>query len=523
MTLVNKDSRKDLRDVLLSSIFFFLSYAPSPFGFFIYIALIPQINLCRRHKPLMAISYGYLIGLIVNFVTLYWLFFYAGLGFSIIVILNALQFAIFAGTLSYLFDKNQKLAFISFPFLWTFLEYIRQFGDLAFNWLNIAHTQSYYLYLIQYIEFTGISGVVLWICFINLSLYFIWAYRRNMILMLKWGLSLFLLFLIPLVYGFSQLTGYPSADGISVSYVQPNIQPQLKWSEAFQRKNLQILMTNTDSILVTDPDLVIWPETSIPYYLKSKKSEYDFLVRHIEEKNYYLLAGTIDFSQINNRRYKHNAAYFFSPGDSAVSIYRKLLLVPVEEAYPYEKYLPEWIIGSAGKSLMPGDKPVSFTLRITPYHVQYNGEDWQVLGKKETKKSYKIATVICYESVFPNIVQQFFRQGSEMLVIISNDAWFGNTSQPFQHLQSAVFRAIEQRTSVIRCANTGISSFIDPYGRHFYDSNISERAMAQKIMPMRQKDTFYTQNGDLIGIFSGILLFSFLILTARFPKKIFFL
>ena len=518
LTLVNKDSGKDLRDVLLSSIFFVLSYAPSPFGFFIYIALIPQINLCQRHKPLLAISYGYLIGLIVNFVTLYWLFFYAGLGFSIIVILNALQFAVFAGILSYLFDKNKKLALISFPFLWTFLEYIRQFGDLAFNWLNIAHTQSYYLYLIQYVEFTGLSGVVLWVCFINISLYFIWIYRRNTIRMLKWGLSLFLLFLIPLVYGFSQLTGNYSADGISVSYVQPNVQPQLKWSEAFQRKNLQILMTSTDSLLITSPDLVIWPETSIPYYLRSKKNDYDFLIRHVTEKNYHLLTGTIDFSPINHRRFKYNAAYFFSPGDSSVSIYRKLLLVPVAEAFPYERYLPEWMIGSAEQSLTPGDKPVSFTLHTRPYHMQYNGEDWQVLGKKETKRSYKISTVICYESVFPNIVQQFFRKGSEMLVIISNDAWFGNTSQPYQHLQSAVFRAIEQRTSVIRCANTGISSFIDPYGRHFYNSNISERALAQKIMPMRQKNTFYSQYGDLIGIFSGILLFSFLILTARFPE-----
>jgi apolipoprotein N-acyltransferase len=72
---VNKDSGKDLRDVLLSSIFFVLSYAPSPFGFFIYIALIPQINLCKRHKPMLATGYGYLIGLLVNFVTLYWLFF----------------------------------------------------------------------------------------------------------------------------------------------------------------------------------------------------------------------------------------------------------------------------------------------------------------------------------------------------------------------------------------------------------------------------------------------------------------
>ncbi len=162
--------------------------------------------------------------------------------------------------------------------------------------------------------------------------------------------------------------------------------------------------------------------------------------------------------------------------------------------------------------LSPGEKPVIFNLSLIPYQLKYNGSDWQVTGRSDTVQSINICSVICYESVFPNIVQRFYDQGCDLLIVITNDAWFDYTSQPYQHLQAAVLRAIEQRSSVIRCANTGISSFIDPYGRRYFDSPVFHKASAQKIMPIRTIPTFYSRYGDFVGIISGILEFSFLIL-----------
>jgi len=121
LTLTTNVSGRDIRDIILSSVFFILSYAPSPFGFFIYIAFVPQLFIYQRNSPLRSAFYGYLIGLIVNSCVLYWLLLYAGTGFSIIVILNALQFAILGGLLSAIFNKNSSLSLLAFPFLWTFL------------------------------------------------------------------------------------------------------------------------------------------------------------------------------------------------------------------------------------------------------------------------------------------------------------------------------------------------------------------------------------------------------------------
>ena len=514
LTLSTKLYQKDIRDILLSAVLFIFSYAPSPFGFLIYIAFIPQFYLYKRHKPGKAFLYGYLIGVIFNAITLYWLFLYAGLGYAFIVCANSLQFAIFGSLMSFIFAKNEKFALVSFPFLWTFLEYSRQFGDLAFNWLNIAYSQSYFLYLIQFVDITGYSGIVTWICLINISIYILWENRQNKLTMLRWGSVTLVLFLIPLLYGFSKLSEKSNADGISVSYIQPNIELNLKWNQKFLRKNLQILTTMTDSIMITNPDLVVWPETGIPYYLKDVTEDLNFLNQHIRQRNYHLLTGAIDFSHANDHRLKHNAAYFFTPGDSNYYIYRKLQLVPIEEKIPYKEVLPEWLIEPFGDRLTPGDEAVTFHLELVPYKLRFNGEDWQVIGKQSGMRTFNVSAVICYESVYPNLVKRFFKRGTDLLTVITNDSWFGYTSLPFQHLQAAVFRAIEQRSSIVRCANTGVSSFIDPYGRRFLDSHIFEKASAQKIIPFRLETTFYSKHGDLLSIFSGILVFCFLTLLA---------
>jgi apolipoprotein N-acyltransferase len=151
-------------------------------------------------------------------------------------------------------------------------------------------------------------------------------------------------------------------------------------------------------------------------------------------------------------------------------------------------------------------------MKLIPYQLEYKENDWQITGRKDYIKSIKIGSVICYESVFPNIVQRFYDQECDLLVVITNDAWFDYTSQPFQHLQAVVLRAIEQRTSVVRCANTGISSFIDPYGRKYLEAPIFSRSSAQKVMPVHRHQTLYSRYGDFVGIISGIFVFSFLIL-----------
>ena len=112
-----------------------------------------------------------------------------------------------------------------------------------------------------------------------------------------------------------------------------------------------------------------------------------------------------------------------------------------------------------------------------------------------------IIGVICYESVFPDLIRRFVKMGGKLLVVVTNDAWFGNTSGPYQHAQIAVFRAIENRISIARCANTGISSFIDPYGRIIDETKYNQRANLIKSIPLRKESTFYMQHGDIFSFF----------------------
>jgi apolipoprotein N-acyltransferase len=268
----------------------------------------------------------------------------------------------------------------------------------------------------------------------------------------------------------------------------------------------------TDSILITQPDLVIWPETAIPYYLGDKIKDLNSIYSHTDFFNYYLLTGTIDISSEMGRRLKHNAAYFFTPGDSVYNIYRKLQLVPGEERIPLHDVLPGWITKFNKTPLTAGKKPVLFKMKLVPYQLEYKENDWQIIRRAESVRSINIASVICYEAIFPNVVQRFYESGCDLLIVITNDAWFDYTSQPFQHGQAVVLRAIEQRSSVVRCANTGISFFIDPYGRRYFDASIFRSASAQKVMPLRNYSTFYSRYGDFVGIISGIFVFSFLTL-----------
>ena len=501
---------EDRKDIVLSSLFFILSYAPSPFGFFIYVAFVPQLALYQRNRPSKSFIYGYLIGLIVNLCVLFWFLLYSAAGFSIIVILNAFQFAVLGWVLSTIFNKNSKIAILFFPVFWTFLEFSRQYGEFAFNWLNIAYTQTYFLYLIQFLDITGQSGVVFWICIINTLFYLLWINRSTISMVIKLGTTLLFFFLLPFLYSIYRMSEKPAAEGASIAYVQPNIDLETKWDAETQSENVQILTTMTDSILITNPDLIVWPETAIPYYIRDREEDFILLKSQIEFNNYHLLTGAIDYSLKNGKRFKYNAAYFFTPGYQEPEVYHKLLLVPGEEYFPLQNSLSDLFGTPESTQLTPGKNVVLFSMNLLPYKLNYNGDDWRISGRSSELKRFKISCVICYESVFPNLVHRFFDQGCDLLVVMTNDAWFGHTSQPFQHLQASVFRAIEQRCSVVRCANSGISSFIDPYGRQYLDSSLFHETSAQKVMPFRIHSSFYSQHGEFVGIICGILVISFL-------------
>jgi len=142
-------------------------------------------------------------------------------------------------------------------------------------------------------------------------------------------------------------------------------------------------------------------------------------------------------------------------------------------------------------------------------------------NESKNDKAISFATIICFESIFPDLVQKFVKNGAKFLVVITNDAWFGRDYFPwwlnaglFQHAQMSVFRAIENRISIARCANTGVSMFIDPFGRIESTSSIFKEEFLISKIPLRREITFFTEYGN---VFTQIVSFIGLILLPTTP------
>jgi apolipoprotein N-acyltransferase len=506
-------SSTDIRDILFTSLLFILAYTPIPLGFLVYIAFIPQFYLYKRTSLTKAFSVGYIIGFIINFLTLYWIFTYNISGFLLIVIFNSIQFAIFGWSFSALLKKFGSFTLLIFPFLWTSLEYSRQFTDLAFNWLNIAHTQTYFLSLIQFADLTGCMGIVFWICILNVVLFCLWESRKKFGRSFAIGTILILLFLCPLYYGEKQLAQRIEAPGIVISYVQPNIDPWLKWEESYKGKNLEVLFTLTDSLLRKKPQLVIWPETAAPFNLRSQIKELNDLQTYIDDHDLNLVTGSLDFEYISGDKFKYNAAFFITPGKRFNGVYRKMLLVPIEEGIPFQKDYYQLTKGRiSGQMLYPGEDPVVFKFLSEQFMLKYDGKMWKVQKKLAGINEVQFSVVICYESLFPNIVGKFFKKNAQFMVVITNDGWFGRSSQPYQHIQIAVLRAIENRSTIIHCANNGVSAFIDPYGRKFNTSSLFNKDFAVNTMPLKLVESFYSRYGEVLANLCVVVSFLSLIL-----------
>lgn len=203
----------------------------------------------------------------------------------------------------------------------------------------------------------------------------------------------------------------------------------------------------------------------------------------------YFLVGYIDAAGEG----PSNSAGLLNPDGAQVSRYDKIHLVPFGEYVPFKRLLffAESLTRQVG-DFVPGSR---YTLSEVDGH--------------------KISAIICYESIFPNLVRQFVKQGSELIVLITNDGWFGQSSAPYQHLRMGVVRAVENRRYMIRTANTGITAVIDPYGRIESSTTIGVRTILDGTARFRSDLTFYTKYGDVFAYANALVVIFLLIMLAR--------
>jgi apolipoprotein N-acyltransferase len=504
--------RRDLALSLLTVAALTMAFPPFRFGFLAYWGVIPFLLLLEKKEPAAAFRWGYLTGLLFSIATLYWISWTTLPGAIATIVIHPLYYSLFAILLFPMRRLWPTGYLIAVPFLWTAVEFVKSLGDLGFPWLTLGYTQTYYLELIQYASFTSVYGVSFWVVSLNVLLFALWQFRENKRRVIELAAVLLLFFLIPYFYSLAvmQRSEEPK-EQIRVGLVQGNVDPYQKWEPDFVEQNFQIFERLSRQLAANQPDVVIWPETATPTWLLHKYEHLQRVRQLAAEMNAPILTGIPDYVFFEDNSYRtYNSAALIYGDERPIPTYAKMHLVPFGERVPYEDDIPffkEWLakleMGEGNWS--PGSEIKLFSLD-TPAATAANG----------VAPTKRVAAVICFESIFPEEVAAFVHLGADLLVVITNDAWFGRPDVPFwlsggiyQHAQIAIFRAIENRISIARCANTGITETIDPYGRIRQQAAIFEEAVLSDALPLRRETTFFSRHGNVFAhaVSSVALLF----------------
>ncbi len=386
------------------------------------------------------------------------------------------------------------------PCFWVSLELLRTYAFSGLPWCLLGYSQYRHLEVIQISDHAGVYGVSFLIVMVNLALAELCAwlmpfFRGFRPAKLPWELVSMTALLVALSwnYGHRILTEAPFADvprsAIRVGVVQPNIDQTVKWDLSFRDATMRRFDRLTASF-GTNMDLIVWPEAATPFFLEREQDYQLLLVEWAERAKAPLLLGSPALRFYADRRpYLLNSAYLLTPDGSILGRYDKHHLVPFGEYIPLKSsllfFLDKLVEGIGDFEAGPGATVMSFALNTT--------------GDGTGPRPVKFGVAICYEVIFPDLVRRFAANGAEFLVTITNDGWFGESSAPAQHFAMVVFRSVENHLAFARSANTGISGFIDPFGRILEATSLFTEEAAHATIPTWQPHTFYTHYGDVFA------------------------
>ena len=492
---------------LLSGLLIVFTFPPFQLGFLAWIVLIPLIASLYYDDFHLGFGKGFVYGLFLNLGVLYWLgvnqgteWYYSTLSIISGVLFLAFFYGIATSIVGYIGRKvNKDVALISFPFVFTAMEWLRTFGSMGFTWNNLCYTQSPYLAIIQIVSVVGPFGLSLWVYLLNILLFAMIVYRKESRFRLV--SILIIIFLFPIIFGslvlFGSKNGNNEQQKITVSVIQPNVDPNEKWNRENYTSNMgKLFNLSRIEIIEHESELLVWPETAVPTYLRINRRNSQFEIGNfLKEYNAALITGAPDY-QLNEKKYEYfNSVFYLTQKPGKLKTYRKIRLVPFGEYIPFSETFDDL------KKLNLGQG--NFIA----------GEEITVFNYKKNDYSIAMTSVICFESSFSALVRQGVKKGSQLLAVVTNDAWFGNTSAPYLHAQIARFRAVENHIPVIRAANTGISMIIDKYGRILTKSKFDEEIALTETVEIGQEKTFYSQTGNWIGVLCVIVMSVFVSLT----------
>lgn len=423
------------------------------------IVLVPLLHAVSVGSLRQATLVGLVGGLVHFLLLLYWIVIvlntYGGLSwvFSLLALVllalyMSIYIALFAAITRFSLEAlPPAITLWLLPALWVGLDWLRSILFSGFPWMDLGYALYNFPTVIQFADLVGHYGLTYLIVMLNLLIFFFSKSRRNSLTQSQLILPVCLLLLV-VVYNQRRIQQIQqqanAAPHMTIGVVQGNIDQSVKWLPAQQKTTVDTYLRLSNSLTNSSaPSLVVWPETALPVYPLTE-AQMAPLYTLLRQGDFALLSGVPLHETINqNIKPKlYNSALLLKPDGTTVGTYHKSHLVPFGEYVPLQDILPF----------------------ISPLVQAVGNFSAGTIDRPLPRQEAKLGILICFESVFADLSRQWVKAGANLLVNLTNDAWYGRSSAPYHSLAMAVFRAVETRRSLVRSANTGISAFIEPTG-----------------------------------------------------------
>ena len=468
---------------------FFLAISfPRPgISFLAWVAFVPIITIAARSDPIRSLFYGFIFGGTFFITLVYWIYsvlaIHTSMGtfLSIVVLFLLISYlSLFPSIFAYLLSQTIRLyggraIFVS-PFIWVALELLRNYALSGFPWGIAGYTQSSVTPLIQIASVTGVYGLSFLIVLINASVAYLLIEYVSLRKLIPLAASV-LFALALMLWGFWRMSAPLQGEtAIDVSCIQGNYSGNMS-----EGSDENLILTDyihmTAEAAAEGSTLVIWPETITSFEVCCTKDYAELLGDLCRKLKIGLILGSAHEVREKAGTKYFNSAFHIRADGKIGDRYDKMHLVP------YGEYVP-----------LPG--LLFFVRRFVEASSDFSkGNRYAIMdhGKGD------FAVLICYEVIFPESVRQFAKRGATFFVNITNDAWFGRSSAPYQHFDFVKLRAVESGRYFVRCAGTGISGIVSPYGDVLKSTGIfSKEIVTGSIEPLEHR-TLYSRTGDLFA------------------------
>ncbi len=473
-------------------------------GFISLFAFVPYFALLKRCKNGETFWYGLLWGVTFTIVSLHWIAVVKVIAFLGLMIALPLYFAVFSVFCKIIYKRFSNIFIWIFPIIWIGFEYFLTLGPLNFPWFNIGYSFADYYHFSQFADVFGIYGLSLLILIINalifilatsvgrlterhrehrgiISIRFPFSQAADRYVRIKALVFIMIIIVLWFGYGIYRVNSIKLRDtDFKIAIIQLNIPQEEKWKPENLKPTVKKYKEFTKRCVDDSTDLVIFPETAIPDYITHSFLGND-IANFAKMNKIDIITGFPNYERNKELKYYNSASLITKQGEFQ-GIYNKIKLVPFGERIP-----------------LLNTFPILRNLQFGQANFE-QGRDYRLF----ISGGYKFPALICFEGVFPELVREFVARGADFIVNITNDAWYKRTIGPYQHFADTKLRAIENRVSFFRAANTGISYIANPKGKIYKIAGLYENRENGKILKgnlyLTNDTSIFTKGGHLLAV-----------------------